>query len=88
MEQIPGRDGYSGSINDTLFDDTVFPYQSKADDKPLNAAYYHRWYKVKKVGALGRHTRHRGFSDENLFVAQTHDSKVAGLSLDKCKGLY
>ena len=87
MEQIPGRDGYSGSIKDTLFNATVYPYRSSANEKPLNVAYYHRWYEVKKAGALGRHARHRGFSDENLFVAQTTDPKVAGLSVDKCKGL-
>jgi len=86
MEEIPGRDGYSGSINDTLFDDTAFPYQNTGDESPLNVAYYHRWYKVKKAGALGLHTRHRGFSDQNLFVAQTTDPKVAGLNLDNCKG--
>jgi hypothetical protein len=85
MQEIPGRDGYGGFINDTLFNDVVYNYQNNIKTGPLNAAYYHRWYQVSSRGALGRKTRHRGFSDENLFVAQTTDPKVAGLSLENCK---
>jgi hypothetical protein len=85
MEQVPGVDGYLGYINDTLFNDVAYPYFGKYE-APLNVARYHRWFKVAKSGALGRKTRHRGFSDENLFMAQTTDPQVAGMTLKSCKG--
>lgn len=34
---------------------------------------------------MGLSTRQRGFSDENLFMAMTTQSKVAGMNLNDCK---
>ena len=34
---------------------------------------------------MGLSNRHRGFSDENLFMAMTTQPKVAGMDLNDCK---
>ena len=51
----------------------------------LNVAKYHRWFRVGAKGAMGTSTRHRGYADENLFMAMTTQPKVAGMSLHTCK---
>ena len=88
MEQVPGGDGYGGNIRDTLFNDDVFQFRSGRASVPLNVAYYHRWYKVRREGASGRQRRHRGFADQNMFLAQNTDTKMAGLTVEKCRGWY
>ena len=55
--------------------------------KKLNVARYHRWFKVSAKGAMGTSTRHRGYADENLFMAMTTQPKVAGMTLHSCKKL-
>lgn len=52
----------------------------------LRADRYHRWFEVAKKGAMGLSVRHRGFADENLFMAMTTQSKVAGMDFKKCRG--
>ncbi|XP_023932771.1 uncharacterized protein LOC106155521 [Lingula anatina] len=81
MEEIPGWDNYKGVLNDTLDDDTAW---SLNEDKPVNTAYYHRWFNSLKEGAMGINRRHRGFSDNNVFMAQTTQPNVAGLSYTHC----
>lgn len=83
MAQVPGRDNYPGRLNDTVFGDISLPY-SRDSSLPQNAAYYHRVYRVKSAGAMGLKIRHRGFSDGNLFVAQTTQPKVVSLSVQSC----
>ena len=85
MAEIPGKDNYPGDLHDDAFD--LPAYSLDPDDKEgsLNAAYYHRWYKVKARGAMGLSARHRGFSDENLFMAMTSQDKVANVNLTTCR---
>ena len=83
MGEIPGHDNYPGRINEALFGDVTLPFNSD-DDEPLNVAYYHRAYRVASAGAMGLKVRHRGFSDENLFVAQTTQPKVVSLQVESC----
>ena len=84
MSEIPGKDNYKGKLTDDAFD---LPALHLAPGKTgkLNAAYYHRWFKVEEKGAMGISTRHRGYADENLFMALTTQPKVAGMSLTSCK---
>ena len=35
---------------------------------------------------MGQSVRHRGYADENLFMAMTTQPKVAGMKLKTCKG--
>ncbi|KAK2149775.1 hypothetical protein LSH36_437g04061, partial [Paralvinella palmiformis] len=83
MSEIPGRDNYPGHITDNIFGDTTLPFNADTDE-PLNVAYYHRTYRVSSAGAMGLKVRHRGFSDENLFVAQTTQPKVVSLDVESC----
>ena len=85
MSEIPGKNNYQGNIIDEAFDlpaQTVHPKQTGT----LNAAYYHRLFKVMRRDAMGQSIRHRGYSDANLYVALTSQSKVAGMNLKICKG--
>lgn len=83
MAEVPGHDNYPGRINEALFGDVTLAFNSE-DDEPLNVAYYHRTYRVGAAGAMGLKVRHRGFSDENLFVAQTTQPKVVSLDVESC----
>ena len=84
MSEIPGKDNYQGNLIDDAFDLTAQTIDPKKSGN-LNAAYYHRWFKVLENGAMGQSVRHRGFADENLFVAMTTQPKVAGMKLKNCK---
>ena len=84
MGEIPGKDNYQGNLTDEAFDLAAHTIQPKKTGT-LNAAYYHRWFKVLELGAMGQSVRHRGFADENLFLAMTSQPKVAGMKLKTCK---
>ena len=68
----------------------VMAYEMEMDDDgnnvPLNAAYYHRWFRVIKKGAGGLMDRARGFSDENLFMAMTSNKQVVPSKYEMCEG--
>ena len=84
MSEIPGKDNYPGKLTDESFDNPV--YHILDSSAKLNSAYYHRSYKVNKKGAMGTEDRHRGFADENLFMAMNTQANVAGMALNgKCK---
>ena len=85
MGEIPSRDNYPGNLTDDAFGLTAYSLKPN-EEKKLNAAYYHRWFKVLEKGAMGLATGHRGFADENLFVAMTTQPKIAGMDLKTCKG--
>lgn len=82
MSQIPGKDNYGAMIKDDVFG---IPKVNMLNDKPLNVAYYHRWYKLKETGAMGESDSHRGFADRNLFVAETTQERVAPMSIQSCR---
>ena len=84
MYQVPGKDNYPGKLKDDAFD-LVAHHLDPNFNGELNAARYHRWFKVMEKGAMGLSTRHRGFADDNLFVAMTTQPKIAGMSLKSCK---
>ena len=84
MGEIPGKDNYQGSLTDEAFDLPAHTIDPKKTGK-LNAAYYHRWFKVLEKDAMGQSIRHRGYADENLFMAMTTQPKVAGMKLTTCK---
>lgn len=69
MEQIPGKDNYDGEI----FRDEFF---NNKDKSMINLAYYNRGYTQVSKDANGVNSHMRGFSDPNLFVAETTQEKV------------
>ncbi|KAL9989562.1 hypothetical protein ACROYT_G004124 [Oculina patagonica] len=85
MSEIPGKDNYQGSLTDEAFGMAAHTIDPKKSGK-LNVAYYHRWFKVLEKDAMGQSVRHRGYADENLFMAMTTQPKVAGMKLKTCKG--
>ena len=85
MSEIPGKDNYQGSLTDEAFGLPAHTLDPKKTGK-LNVAYYHRWFKVLERDAMGQSIRHRGYADENLFMAMTTQPKVAGMKLNTCKG--
>ena len=84
---MPGKDNYPGSLTDEAFDLSVLNLDPEHAGKTLNVARYHRWFKVGAKGAMGTSIRHRGYADENLFMAMTTQPKVAGMTLHTCKKL-
>ena len=85
MSEIPGKDNYQGNLTDEAFALPAHTIDPKKSGK-LNVAYYHRWFKVMEKDAMGQSVRHRGYADENLFMAMTTQPKVAGMKLTTCKG--
>lgn len=86
MGEIPGMDNYRGIQNDTVLGLTANSYLSPRDNpQTLNTAFYHRRYMVDKKDAMGLSSRARGYNDENLFMAMTSQSKVAGMDLHHCR---
>jgi len=81
MAEVPGKDGYGGNIVDEAFEATAVEIGS---DKPLNAAFYHRYFEVMVAGAMGLRVRQRGYSDRSLYVALTNQPKIAGLDFKQC----
>nr|KAG5705260.1 hypothetical protein BaRGS_010711 [Batillaria attramentaria] len=84
MEEIPGKDNYGANITDSVFGLTKYQvkHQASDEDKLLNTAYYHRWFRLTEKGAMGETQAHRGFSDRNLFVAVTKQPRVAPMSVE------
>lgn len=85
MSEIPGKDNYPGNLTDEAFDLPAHSMDPADKNGKLNSAYYHRWFRVMEKDAMGQSMRRRGYSDENLFVAMTTQSKVAGMNVRSCK---
>ena len=79
---IVGMNNYGANI----VDDTVGGKALNVDnDKPLNAAYYNRVFKVDKRDANGLDGRRRGFNDQNVFMTATTHPEVAPMSATFCE---
>ncbi|CAH1800445.1 unnamed protein product [Owenia fusiformis] len=86
MSEIPGRNNYMANLVDDAFG---LPAQGlKPGAGPLNAGFYHRWYKGPRNDAMGVSMRARGYSDSSVFMAMTNQSKVSSVDLDdQCKNV-
>ena len=74
MEEIPGANNYPASNTDDTFDTLA---KDKTGDA-LNSGFYHRWMKVN-----GENVK-RNYADQNLFMAQTKNTEVAGMKMEVC----
>ena len=79
MYEIPGLDNYKANITDEAFGMTAVEYNS---NKPLNAGFYHRWFRVKAKGGTVMQQRHRGFSDATVFMAMNTQERVPGVKAE------
>ena len=89
MAEIPGKENYNGYLEDSVLGEMAHNYVEDIQngtkvDVPLNAAYYHRWYKSVKKGAMGLRYRRRSFSDETLFMAMTTNPNVVPSKIKLC----
>ncbi|KAK3583174.1 hypothetical protein CHS0354_025691 [Potamilus streckersoni] len=85
MYQVPGKDNYGANIVDDPFGLTAYHIRSPTKNMTkLNTGYYHRWYKVNQKDAMGQTVIHRGFADENLFVAATTQPHIAPMKVKSC----
>ncbi|VDH89427.1 Hypothetical predicted protein [Mytilus galloprovincialis] len=83
MSEIPGKDNYPAKLTDTTFGKRILdPRVRNATE--LNTGYYHRYFRHERKGAMGTFNAHRGYSDRNLFVAQTSNPKVAEMKIKWC----
>lgn len=80
MHQVPGANNYRGGQQDTEFNETAL-YADLGRERRENTARYHREYRLHH----GMQFNQRGFSDNNLWVAQTHQNRVASITLRSCK---
>ena len=85
MAQIPGKDNYDAVLRDNAFGDTYECNKKPGELVMLNAARYHRCYRIARRDAMGVKTLSRGFSDSNLFMAKTTQPRVAGMKAKFCK---
>lgn len=83
MYEIPGMNNYGSVLRDEAFGEVSKHYDTSVGD--LNAAYYHRIYRVQKLGAMGSRLRARGFSDPSLYMAMTDQPTVANVSVEQCR---
>ncbi|KAK7100199.1 uncharacterized protein [Littorina saxatilis] len=81
MREIPGKDNYMARIKDEVYG---LRKMDVFTNKPLNTAFYHRWYKTEETGANGQETSRRGFADRNLFMAETTQDHVAPVTYEQC----
>ena len=85
MGEIPGKDNYPGVLHDSTFGLETLDARYPRNKTLLNTAYYHRYFRHDKKGAMGTFTVHRGYSDRNLFVAQTSSPNVAEMKINYCQ---
>ncbi|KAL4240644.1 hypothetical protein ACF0H5_001435 [Mactra antiquata] len=85
MYQIPGKDNYGVNITDAGLGLTLYDIRQSNPLLPLNTANYHRYYKVEEKDAMGQKNVKRGFSDPNLFAAQTTSAHISPLSMTNCE---
>ncbi|XP_013381893.1 uncharacterized protein LOC106152730 [Lingula anatina] len=85
MSQVPGPNNYDGKLYDDSFSKPTHPFTATNNKAAkLNTAFYHRWSKVSQTGTGSLKARHRGFSDNTVFMAQTSQPSVAGMKAEDC----
>ncbi|CAG5136779.1 unnamed protein product [Candidula unifasciata] len=82
--EIPGKDNYGSNLTFTTFAEDMFDTGFSDNTHLLNTGYYHRAYKSFRSGAGGIAYTALGFNDDNLWVSQTTQPRVASIETDNC----
>ncbi|GFO42565.1 hypothetical protein PoB_006907000 [Plakobranchus ocellatus] len=82
MYEVPGKDNAGAFIKDDAFGLASYDI-SKSGNVLLNTAKYHRWYKLAQAGAMGLQVNHRGYHDENLWVALNTQKDIMPLTINR-----
>ncbi|XP_059157537.1 uncharacterized protein LOC131941931 [Physella acuta] len=83
MSEVPGKDNYGVVLHDTSMAATYL-HPTGTNGTLLNVGYYHRRYRVAKADAMGLSGGRRGYSDPNVFMAETTQESIAPVSLVEC----
>merc|ERR1711879_890487 len=84
MSEIPGKNNYGAYLTDDAFGLLNFDVKNTAENVVLNTGMYHRWFKLGQKGAMGLTVNHRGYRDENMWVAMTTQKNIMPLSIKHC----
>ncbi|GFO15422.1 hypothetical protein PoB_004192700 [Plakobranchus ocellatus] len=84
MSEVPGKDNYPANLFETSFGLEFLDPVAK-NNTLLNVGYYHRRYRVEKRDAMGLSQARRGFSDPNIFMAETTQSRIAPMYVRRCR---
>merc|ERR1712098_657582 len=82
MSEVPGKDNQGANIVQESFGEDL--HDAGNQSKILNTGYYSRAFAFSKPGAMGLTGVSRGFNDANMWVAQTTQERIAGLSTKIC----
>ena len=82
MGEVPGKDNYGAELIDDAFVTPTYPPGSNDTSTAQNVAYYHRRMRVDKEDP----ERHRGYADENAFMAMASHPNIAGIDVNVCRG--
>ncbi|PVD28994.1 hypothetical protein C0Q70_11591 [Pomacea canaliculata] len=83
MQSIPGKNNYPAKMYDNS-SGAEMENVEKPNYQTLNTGYYSRYYRTEQMGAMGTKVIHRGFSDENLWVAETTHPQIMPVSMTDC----
>ncbi|KAH9487608.1 hypothetical protein Btru_070570 [Bulinus truncatus] len=83
MSEVPGKDNYVANMTDTSFGQTLFD-PAPGNSGLLNVGFYHRRYRVGKADAMGLSYGRRGYSDPNVFMAETTHDSIAPMYIRQC----
>ncbi|OWF50598.1 uncharacterized protein LOC110450222 [Mizuhopecten yessoensis] len=83
MQEIPGKDNYLADLNDHSFQKTEYDMKY-SNLTQLNTGYYHRWFKYQQEGNPRTYTAYRGYSDQNLWTAQTTQQQINPRDVRNC----
>ncbi|GFO42570.1 hypothetical protein PoB_006907500 [Plakobranchus ocellatus] len=81
MAGAPGKENAGNFIREEVFGNVVVHVKG-TDNPPLNTGNYHRWYKLLKKSAMGVMVNHRGFRDENLWLALNNQKEIMPLHIN------
>ncbi|XP_012943153.1 uncharacterized protein LOC106013032 [Aplysia californica] len=84
MGEIPGKDNYGANLTDDAFGLLNYDVGVTSKMSVLNTAMYHRWFKLGQKGAMGLTVNHRGYNDENMWVAMTNQPNVMPMTIKHC----
>jgi len=84
MAEIPGKDNYGANLTDDSFGLLNYRIDDPKVMVPLNTGMYHRWFKLGERSAMGITVNHRGYHDENMWVAHTTQPAIMPMSIRHC----
>lgn len=83
MAEIQGKDNYQGVLSDNNHSLISDDYRFDSSEE-LNPRLLSPMVQSETGRCHGRLTCHRGYSDDNVFIAKTSHSEIAGMETKSC----